>query len=746
MDQSPPPLIAGRPDRLSVPQVEVYTRAASTDPAPRPPWYRARRLRVFLVVLLGVLLPGLGWDFLRPPQYRAAASVLTVATPMPDGTQPGSPPETGVQHVAIQERVLLGQDLLARTLVQADLAPGQGPATPEALREMLQVTSLPDTSLVELAAVGGEPERLAILVNAWIDAYQALRREAVEREVGAARTALREEQARLTRTIEEKRAVLDAFRAEHDIVTLERDGNEALARLRALNEGLNRARDEAVEAEARLAAIEDAIARGDPVVPANEQGNLEALEEKAIELRAKLTELGKRFTPFYLENEPDTRVIPAQLAQIEAKIEDKLQQGRRLVLSQAQGEVAQTRQRVAVLEGELARHKETAATFSARFAEHEALKEDLTGLETMVREVGARLVELEAKALERFPAVEVIEPAHAPAAPFHPRYWRDALLILLGAVAAGLAAVLLGEFLTRHPERETRGETAVTGIRVYPAAGALAAGGVDAGALQQWPEAPAIAAAPTASLPPALPRQLIPAEVGALWALADPLSRQLIALLLAGLRLKECTALGAEHFDLAAGRVQPPAEPTRQVPLPPQAGQLFATSTPLPLWAGSGPRRSSRHACACSLMTPASPARMRSPPRRSATATSPSWSARGASDRAGAGRRRHGRRRARALRPLGPLGTGKTAGRGRAQLSAAELRRVGTSSRRSAVANARRLGNPRLPLDGGAPAPYGRHGALVCCAPSSAVLWTPPPCAAWSTPAPSTPSPTAIAT
>lgn len=589
MDQSPPPLITGRPDRLSVPQVEVYTRAASTDPAPRPPWYRARRLRVFLVVLLGVLLPGLAWDFLRPPQYRAAASVLTVATPMPGGTRPGTTAETGVQHVAIQERVLLGQDLLARTLVQADLAPGQGPATPEALREMLQVTSLPDTSLVELAAVGGEPERLAILVNAWIDAYQALRREAVEREVGAARTALREEQAGLTRTIEEKRAALDAFRAEHDIVTLERDGNEALARLRALNEGLNRARDEAVEAEARLAAIEDAIARGDPVVPASEQGNLEALEEKAIELRAKLTELGKRFTPFYLENEPDTRVIPAQLAQIEAKIEDKLQQGRRLVLSQAQGEVAQTRQRVAVLEGDLARHKETAAAFSARFAEHEALKEDLTGLETMVREVGARLVELEAKALERFPAVEVIEPAHAPAAPFHPRYWRDALLILLGAVAAGLAAVLLGEFLTRHPQAETRGETAVTGIRVYPAGAALAAAAPERAALQHPPEVPAIAAtAAMASLPDTLSRELIPAEVGALWALADPLSRQLLALLLSGLSLEECTALEPEHFDLAAGLVRPPAEPPRTIPLAPKVRYLFAASNPLPLWAGSG--------------------------------------------------------------------------------------------------------------------------------------------------------------
>jgi len=589
MDQSPRELSHSQPDLLPGPQVEVFTRAGPSAAAPRLPWYRAQRLRIFLVVLLGVLLPGLAWDFLRPAQYRASASVVTSATPMPRAEETRPTGGTGVQHVAIQERVLLGQDLLARTLERAGPAE-QGPTTPETLRDLLEVTSLPDTNLVELAALGGDAERLAVLVNAWIDAYQELRREAVEREVGAARTALREEHVRLTQTIEEQRAALDAFRAEHDIVTLERDGNEALARLRALNEGLNRARDEAVEAEARLAATEDAIARGDPVVPPSEQGNLEALEDKAIELRTKLTELGKRFTPFYLEHEPDTRVIPAQLAQIEAKIEEKLAQGRRLVLSQAQGEVAQTRQRVAVLEGDLARHKATAAAFSARFAEHEALKEDLAGLETMVREVGARLVDLEAKALERFPAVEVVEPAHAPARPFYPRYWRDALLILIGAVIAGLAAVLLGEFLTRHPEPETRTEGAVTGIRVYPAGAALAAGAPERAALQPAPRASALpGAAPAASLPPSLPRELIPAEVGALWTLAEPLSRQLLALLLAGLRLEECIELGPEHFDLAAGLVQPPSEPPRTVALPPETRYLFEASTPLPLWAGSGP-------------------------------------------------------------------------------------------------------------------------------------------------------------
>jgi polysaccharide biosynthesis transport protein len=232
-------------DRFPTPHLEVLTRPAETAPRPRLPWYRARRLQIFAAVVLLVLVPGLAWDFLRPPQYRAAATVITAATPIPDDSRRllAGPPTADVQHSAIQTRVLLGQELMARTLERVEVPGGDVPLDPDGLRDMLGVTPVPDTQLVELSAVGGEPEGLAAVVNAWIAAYQDQRREAVEREVGDARDSLRDEHESLGGTIEAKRAELDAFRAEHDIVTLERDGNESVARLRALNEDLNRARD-----------------------------------------------------------------------------------------------------------------------------------------------------------------------------------------------------------------------------------------------------------------------------------------------------------------------------------------------------------------------------------------------------------------------------------------------------------------------------------------------------------------------
>jgi integrase len=87
-----------------------------------------------------------------------------------------------------------------------------------------------------------------------------------------------------------------------------------------------------------------------------------------------------------------------------------------------------------------------------------------------------------------------------------------------------------------------------------------------------------------------LPRELITAEVEAIWSLADPLSRQLVALLLSGLTLEECAGLGPGHFDLEAALVRTPVGSGREVPLAGAVRDLLAACRPLPMWAGGGGR------------------------------------------------------------------------------------------------------------------------------------------------------------
>jgi uncharacterized protein involved in exopolysaccharide biosynthesis len=577
-------------DALLQPHVEVITRSAEGDQGPPARWYRSRRLGVFVVVFALVLLPGLAWDFLRPAQYRATASVLTEQPPVDQLGWIESGPD--VQHVAIQGRLLLGPELLEEALRLAGEQTDLGVTAADDLAGMLDVTPVPDTNLVELSATGEDPDLLAPIVNSWVAAYLELRQIRLEREIGDTLDALREEHEALGTEIQSRTAALEQFRSENDIVTLERSGNEALARLESLQADLNRARDEAVEAEARLAASEAAIERGDPVVPSSEQGVLDELEARSAELRGKLIELEKRYLPMFLDNHPEHRVIPAQLEALEAQIEEKLAHGRRVVLVQGRREVEQARQRVSVLERELGQQKGTAGTFTTSFARYESMQAELTALEKMYQETGARVVELEAKGLEKYPPVEVIDAAHRPTRPFQPQYWRDALWVLVAAAVSALGAVWLTEYLTRRPR--SREETApVTGVRVYGGGqGATFTGHTPSPAITATVPQQTIPGPKPAILPGALPRELIPAEVGALWGLADPVSRQLMALLLSGLSLEECAALEAHQFNLAAGSVRTAGTRPREIRLAPAITALFTRSQPLPAWADSNHHRS----------------------------------------------------------------------------------------------------------------------------------------------------------
>lgn len=566
-----------------VPHVEVLSRGPAS-PSVRTPLRRSARFKIFSAVFLLVLAAGSLWNFTRPAVYRATATVL-VEAPEGIGFRAG---EDGhdLQNVAVQGRVLLAQELLQDTLARAGASGGAVPLDPDGLRTLLSVRPTPDTNLVELDATGGDPELLARLVNAWTEAYLALRQRQVATDVDESLTRLQEEYDRLDASKREKAEALDAYRERHEIATMERDGNSALARLNALTESLNKARAEALEAESRYAALEEAIARGEPVVPQSEQGELMSLERQAAELRLKLEGLAKRYTPMYMQNSPNLRELPAELADLDQRIERMKTEGREFQRSVVRRDIERTRRQVELQEQQMRVAREEASRFTARYARYETMKQDLEAVDDLHRELEARLVDVKTKAPERYQQVEVVEPAFPPQRPIQPDYWRDLAYTLAGAGASALLAVLLMEFLGRRTRDEDE-ELPLTGVRVFPGA----SGTATAPALAVATPGPSIAhQAPGAlsaeevpSLPSAIQRELLVGEVRALTELADPASAQLIGLILAGLTTGECAALGPDDLDLETGTLRVPGQ-GRELVLEPALLERLRAHRPLPLW------------------------------------------------------------------------------------------------------------------------------------------------------------------
>ncbi|TXK97238.1 hypothetical protein BMR02_10450 [Methylococcaceae bacterium HT1] len=169
----------------------------------------------------------IAYVYSRPALYRSYATLLTVAQTAID--QQSS--DADIQHVAIQRQILTGQELLDETLMRLNHDEEQtngitfdsSKLTTSELRRMLTVQAVPETNLVELAAIGYQAEILAPIINSWIDIYLQRRAEEVKQSTGLTLEALGEELTGLEDKILSKREELEDFRQINEITSLGRE-------------------------------------------------------------------------------------------------------------------------------------------------------------------------------------------------------------------------------------------------------------------------------------------------------------------------------------------------------------------------------------------------------------------------------------------------------------------------------------------------------------------------------------------
>ena len=130
--------------RLSLPGLRLIQNLPPSAPAP----VRWRRWQIFFGVLLIAVSIGLAIVYGREPVYRASASVLTAKPKAVDTPSAAA----DLEQVAIQSRLLLGEELLGR-VVRRLIDEGDGEvAHPDILRNMLSIVPVPETNLLELRA------------------------------------------------------------------------------------------------------------------------------------------------------------------------------------------------------------------------------------------------------------------------------------------------------------------------------------------------------------------------------------------------------------------------------------------------------------------------------------------------------------------------------------------------------------------------------------------------------------------
>ena len=527
-----------------LPSVElIQGNTASTDDPPP----RGRRLRVFLLVLLISGALGVALVYSRSPVYRAAASVLTVEPKAVDMRSA----DADIEHVAIQGRLLLGEELLGR------LAGRLGDENPEdsfgldQLRAILSVTPVPDTNLLELRAEGEYPQQLQRLVNRWAESYEAFRAEEIEAATGRTTAEINDQQTELSRKIDNARAELQAFRETHDIVSLERNENRSLASLKGLNDSLNKAHERLVEAQARKLAIDDAVARGEAVIPDEQKSDITRLQLAVQRGRTHLAELRQKYTERYIERDPVLKSLPNEVRAMERDLVHALRLAGQTVSDEASQAVETARVAVASLEAELAEQQNRVQTFTEHFKTFQALEEGLARLDTLYAENEERLAQIQVRNLKKFPPIQIVEWARVPTRPIYPNYERDLMIALGSALVLALFVTWLVDYLSAKPASATGRPT--IGVRIYGGDQAQALGdNADQERLINADPPARLAASPPHAEPaaelPVLPRELAVSEVQSLLSHCDPETLGYAVLMLSGVSPYELPLLHAQCF------------------------------------------------------------------------------------------------------------------------------------------------------------------------------------------------------
>lgn len=546
-----------------LPSVELIQGTQPPPPQPQRGPASWRRWKVFFSVLLVVGLIGLAFVYARSPIYRATVSVLTVKPKAIDKRSEAA----DVEHVQIQRRLLLGDELLGR--LGDDLVGENIYLDANQLRAMLDAAPVPQTNLLELAATGEEPTLLQQVINAWAESYETFRADEIAAATGEITAELSEEQMRVKDRLEIARLELQAFRAKHDIVSLERSENRSLSKLKGLNNSLNKAQEQLIEAQAREAAIIDAIARGETVVPSEQKESITAMRLAVQRAEVQLGELKQKYTQRYIDRDPELKRLPRELAARKAELRRAIELGRQTARDEATQETAAASLSIAALEKDLEEHQRDVQEFTLRFKEFKTLEDGLARLEELHGEIGTRLHQIEVKNFKKYPPIKVVEWARLPSVPIHPDYERDAMIVLGSALVLALFATWLVEYLSEKPRRQ----------QAQPQIGIKIIGGEAAPALSAQPPqerllnavdpaTPQIGSAPpNAAQLPVLPRELTAVEIQSLLGNCEPQVGAYLGLLLTGVSPFELPLLHNSCFEPRSRQITVPGAAGRSYPI-----------------------------------------------------------------------------------------------------------------------------------------------------------------------------------
>ena len=437
----------------------------------------ASLLRSWLrIVIAALVITGLTFLVLSmiSPKYRGETRILiesreSVYTRPQNATGEADRPLLDEEAIASQVEVISSAEILRTVARELGLAsreefvsqPGAvgsllmlmglqsdpGPATVEervlrVMRDKLRVFRVENSRVIVVQFSSEEPELAARVANGIADAYVAVQEQAKRASNADATQWLEPEIADLRQRVREAEARVAGFRSQSDLLVGQNNAVLATQELSELSSELTRVRASRSAAEAKAAAVRDALASGervDTVPDVLSSPLVQRLRERQVEVQAELADLSSTL----LDNHPRMRSLRAQSAETNAQLRAEMQK----VLAGLDNETQTARARERQLTADVNRLKAASADAGDREVELRALEREAAAQRALLESYLTRYREAASRADRNYlPAdVRIFARATPPVEAYFPK-----MLPILGATFAAALLVIAVFMLLRE--------------------------------------------------------------------------------------------------------------------------------------------------------------------------------------------------------------------------------------------------------------------------------------------------------
>jgi succinoglycan biosynthesis transport protein ExoP len=527
-----------------------------------------QRWRVLIVSFLVVLVAALGWIWSRPEIFQSQA-IIHFSYPQQIGKELSTVP---VEQIQLNEqrltsfRVIQGlSDLLVNRGLNVDA---------ETLYGLLSTKAEVESRIITLSATGQDVALLEPVLSQWLSLYLDVLESETAENTSEDIQLIQQKLAALELKITEQRDLVEAFSVENNIVSIERDENRTLNKIKGLGASLDAAELKESQSLAALESVKQSLEMGKVVTRPSDQDRIAKVRSAVGSQTAELTALGQRYTQEYMQLDPTIVRKKADLSANSEKLKQMISASQARYIDDLQRNLLESNKNQQQLSAQLDTLSIQAKQFNQKLNEYKRLTTSLRQLEKQAQQLKNQVIEKEVE--KPFEArLSVLEQPFVPSYPIGPNYLRDSLIAVAAALIVSIFSLLLFSFIVRQKQPPAT----MTSYTVVPPQNNMQPPQYHALAGQQEQQRLQGHAAPLqlAEKPQAKNLQLLSnSDCQKLYQVANLQGKQVIALLLNGASGSELLSICQDNFALEQNTLRLPGPNARSLLLPDAVLSLFA--------------------------------------------------------------------------------------------------------------------------------------------------------------------------